>query len=244
MSIIVATYNAAATLERCIEAIVGQTFHSWELIVADGGSVDGTTDIIIRHGPHISYWHSRQDKGIYDAWNQALTVARGDFVCFLGADDFFYDPRTLERLFHAIGDQDYDLVTGKGRLVGGKWHHHDFGDSWDYRKVMRRMTICHPGALHRRELFRRFGQFDTGYRISADYDFLLRLPRNLRTLHLDIPLVYVSDGGVSRSRRWLMLRERFRAQASCPRIGRVRAFFNYIDKLWRIPIARALGIPN
>src|SRR5690606_30403835 len=111
-------------------------------------------------------------------------------------------------------------------------------------KVARRMTICHPGALHRRDLFVRFGKFDKTYRISADYDFLLRLPSNLQTLHLNLVIADIGDGGISRDRRWPMLYERFRAQAGCPRVGRARAAVNFVDKLWRIPVARLLGIPN
>ncbi len=104
------------------------------------------------------------------------------------------------------------------------------------------MTICHPGALHRRDLFQRFGSFDTSYRIGADYDYLLRLPSDIRSLHLDILLADIADDGISRNRRWLMLSERYRAQANCPRIGRVRAALNYVDKCWRIPVGKILGI--
>ncbi|HWU71600.1 MAG TPA: hypothetical protein VN017_09645, partial [Pseudoxanthomonas sp.] len=119
-----------------------------------------------------------------------------------------------------------------------------FGQPWSYRKVARRMTICHPGALHNRNLFTRFGMFDTSYRIAADYEFLLRLPADSRTLHLNKIIVDVADGGISRSHRWKMLAERYKAQAQCPRIGRLRAAINYADKLWRIPVAHLLGIPN
>lgn len=245
LSVIIATRNAAATLERCLGSIVAQAFADWEIVLADGGSTDATLDIVRAHQAHLAHWHSRPDAGIYDAWNQALGHARGEYVCFLGADDALHDADVLQQVFARIGSGHYDLVTGRGVLVdaGGR-PIESFGRPWDYRKVGRRMTICHPGALHRRDLFARFGPFDTSYRISADYDFLLRLPADLRTLHVDAPLVDVCDGGISRDRRWAMLRERFRAQANCPRVGPVRASFHYLDKLWRIPVARVLGIRN
>lgn len=245
LSIVVATWNAAATLERCLRSVVAQTFADWEIVLADGGSTDATLDIVRAHQAHLAHWHSHADAGIYDAWNQALEHARGEYVCFLGADDAWHDADVLRRVFDRVDGGEYDLVTGRGLLVGEAGEVIEaFGRPWNYRKVGRRMTICHPGALHRRDLFARFGRFDTGYRISADYEFLLRLPPDLRTLHLDAPLVEVRDGGISRDRRWAMLRERFRAQANCPRVGRVRASFNYLDKLWRIPVAKALGIRN
>lgn len=245
LSIVIATRNAAAILEHCLHSIIGQHYGNWELLVADGGSSDGTVELIRRYEDHVAWWESRNDGGIYDAWNTALEHATGEYVCFLGADDAWHDASTLERVFAAIGDDAFDLVTGRGVLVdrAGRGTHL-FGNPWDYRKLMRRMTICHPGALHRRDLFRRFGTFDASYRISADYDFLLRLPANLRSLHLDVPLVDVADQGLSRDRRWLMLAERYRAQSSCERIGRTRATLNFLDKLWRIPVAKVLGIPN
>lgn len=245
LSIIIATWNAEATFSRCLKSILEQEFGDWELLVADGASTDGTLDLIRQHGAHIAWWQSKKDGGIYDAWNQALEHARGEYVAFLGADDAWDATTTLRRIFDTVGQGEYDLVTGRGILIDSAGvAYHDFGKPWDHHKVMRRMRICHPGSLHRRNLFKRFGTFDTSYRISADYDFLLRLPADLRTLHVDMPFARVADGGISRNRRWLMLRERYRAQASCPRVGRARAAINFLDKLWRIPVAKVLGIPN
>lgn len=245
LSIIIATYNAAQTLERCLRSVINQTYHDWELLVVDAASTDGTLPIIQSYADRIAYWHSYPDAGIYDAWNQALTKAKGEYVAFLGADDAWHAPDSLATMFDAIGENEFDFVSTRGRLVDNQGRLlQEFGLAWDYRKVARRMVVCHPGALHRRDLFDRFGMFDTSYRISADYDFLLRLPRNLRSLFIDQPLVDVAEGGISRDNRWLMLRERYRAQAHCPRVGRTRAVVNYIDKLWRIPIASAFGVRN
>lgn len=245
LSIIVATRNAGRTLERCLASVASQTFKDWELILIDGASNDNTLEIIGAHAEMISYWQSRPDQGIYDAWNQALDHARGEYVTFLGADDRWYDDDTLARLFGSMGGRSFDLVSGQGRLVGVRQRRpHVFGHAWDYAKVRRRMTICHPGALHRRDLFRRFGTFDMRYRICADYDFILRLPHDVRTHYVACPIVDIDDAGISRKRHWLLLRERYRAQRDCPRVGRARAVIQFLDKLWRIPVARALGIPN
>jgi glycosyltransferase involved in cell wall biosynthesis len=245
LSIIVATRNAARTFERCLRSIMRQDFPDWELLVADGASTDGTVELIRTYQTQITWWQSEKDNGIYDAWNQALSNARGEYVAFLGADDAWHNPSTLSLIFERVGTREYDLVTGRGVLVNsGGYRYHQFGNAWNYQKVTRRMTICHPGSLHRRNLFQRFGKFDPSYRICADYEFLLRLPADLNSMHLNTPLADVADDGISRERRWLMLRESYRAQANCPRVGRVRAALNYVDKLWRIPVAKALGIPN
>lgn len=245
LSIIVATYQCARCLQRCLDSIARQTFRDWELLVVDGGSSDGTVDIIRANADRIAYWHSQPDNGIYDAWNQALAHATGEYVAFLGADDAWHDPGVLQAVFDAIGDREYDLVTGSGRMVDVDGRHiHTSSRAWDYDKLRRRMTISHPGTLHRRALFERHGLFDTRYRIVADYEFLLRLPRELRTLHLPLVLADIEEGGISRNRWWRMLRERYRVQAACPRIGKARAMLNFVDKLWRIPVGKALGIPH
>ena len=245
LSIVIATYNAARTLEDCLCSAIDQTYPNWELLIVDGGSTDRTVDIIRAHAERIEYWTSEKDSGIYDAWNKALDHARGEYVCFLGADDKLQSPDTISSIFDAIGNNEYELVTGRGRLIDPSGRsYHEFGNPWNYHKVARRITICHPGMLHRRDLFDRFGKYDTSYKIVADYDFLLRLPDNIRTLHIDSVFADIADGGISRQRRWKMLRERFRAQANCPRVGNTRAAFNFVDKLWRIPVAKFLGIPN
>ena len=245
LSIVIATWNAAPTLERCLSSIFDQSYRSFEVLIADGASTDNTVQLIKKNEQHVAWWNSQADKGIYDAWNLAIEHARGDYVCFLGSDDALRFRHTLSDIFEAIGSREFDLITGRGRLISPAGSpYHEFGNPWDYNKVARRMTVCHPGMLHRRDLFDRFGKYDISYRITADYDFLLRLPDNLRTLHLDSVFADIADGGISRQQRWQMLHERYRAQANCPRIGSARAAFNYVDKLWRIPVARVLGIPN
>jgi glycosyltransferase involved in cell wall biosynthesis len=245
VSIIIATYNAAATLQECISSIVRQSFPDWEVLVADGASKDATVDLIRANEQHLAWWHSSPDSGIYDAWNKALEHAQGDYVMFLGADDSLDDSATLARVFDALGEIAPDLVTGLGRLVSEDGSQLlVFGRPWDFRKVERRMTVCHPGMLHGRHLFDLHGRFDTGYRICADYDFILRLPESTTAVHVDMPIARIRDSGISRNRRWLMLDESRRAQARCPRVGTLRAGLVYLDRLWRWPVARILGIPN
>lgn len=245
LSIIIATHNAAGTLERALESIAAQTFTSWELLIADGGSKDATPDIIRRHQGMVYYWHSHPDAGIYDAWNQALVHARGEYVCFLGADDCFAEATSLARLFDAVGAAGYDLVTSRGGVfdpaTGSKV---DFGAPWDYRRVGRRMIVCHPGMLHRRELFARYGNFDASYRIAGDLEFLLRLPPDMSTLDVDLETVLIEAAGISRRNVMKRLAEQRRALSGSPRHGPLYAWLCWLDKLWRYPIARLFGIPH
>lgn len=245
LSIIVATWNAARTLERCFDSIVGQDFLDWELLVADGASDDGTVDLIRQYESRIAWWQSQRDGGIYDAWNQALAHARGEYVCFLGADDAWADSGAVTRLFLAVGEQRFDLVTSTGIMfdpASQKKSH--FGSAWDYRRIGRRMVVCHPGLLHRRTLFETHGLFDARYRIAGDLDFLLRLPPDIATLHLSSVSTMIELGGISRSKVVARLREQRVVLSRCERYGPFRAYLSWIDKLWRLPIARLLGIPH
>lgn len=245
LSITVATWEAASSLERCLRSVIEQEFKEWELLIADGGSVDGTVELIRKYEGYIAWWESREDEGIYDAWNRALSYARGEYVCFLGADDAWIDPHALTRLFSAIGSGEYDIVSSRGLVfdaVTGKSY--EYGSTWDYRRIGRRMIVCHPGLLHRRCLFERYGMFDTRYRIAGDLDFLLRLPPDIRTLHVETTSVSLQAGGLSRTNVLARLREQRAALARCGRYGPVRAYLAWIDKLWRLPIARLLRIPH
>lgn len=245
LSIIIATWQAASTLERCLKSILEQDFKDWELLIADGNSTDGTIDLIRKNEPHIAWWQSKDDGGIYDAWNQALLQARGEFVCFLGADDAWSDSGSLNRLFEAMQGRDYDLITSRGLFAdSSSGKSFLFGSAWDYRRIGRRMVVCHPGLLHRRSLFLTYGLFDTRYRIAGDLDFLLRLPKNMKTLHVDANSVIVEAAGISRRNVLDRLREQREVLTRCERYGPFRAYLVWMDKLIRLPFARLLNISH
>lgn len=245
LSIIVATWNAARTIERCLRSITEQEFKDWELLIADGASTDGTADLIRQHEAHIAWWQSKKDDGIYDAWNQALAHARGGYICFLGADDAWANSNVLMRLYDAMDAQEYDLVSSQGLIFDPKTGKKMlFGAAWNYRRIGRHMVVCHPGLLHSRSLFERHGQFDTRYRIAGDLDFLLRLPPNTRTMHVDTTSVLIEAAGISRNNVLARLREQREILARCKRYGLIRAYLAWLDKLWRYPIARLFNISH
>lgn len=245
ISIIVATYNAEQVLDRCLQSIAAQSCRDWELIVIDGGSTDGTVAIIQSHAEHIAYWHSRPDAGIYDAWNQALPHARGDYICFLGADDALHSPDTIKDISAAVGDARYDLITCRGQIRNASGLiKRVIGASWQDSKLPRHFAVCHPGLLHHRSIFERHGVFDYRYKIAADLDFLLRLPSKIQCLDLPIVTVDIQDDGISRSRFWLRIMERRMIHSKYSKIGPIRAWIYWIDKAWRRPIALLLGLPH
>jgi glycosyltransferase involved in cell wall biosynthesis len=242
LSIVLATWQAASTLQACLQSTLEQSFTHWELLVADGGSTDGTVDIIRQFEQHIAWWDSEKDDGIYDAWNKSLAHARGEYICFIGADDKWADAASLSRLFEAISNDDYDLVTSQGNFYNTDTDKSfKFGSAWDYKRFGPRMIICHPGLMHRRSLFEEHGLFDTSYSITGDIEFLLRLPEDIRTLHVESISLVIEMTGVSRKNVANRLKEQREVLSHCRRYGPLRAYINWIGKWIRIPIARLLG---
>lgn len=178
ISVIVAVRNGARTLQRCIDSVHNQEYPHKELIVVDGKSTDETVNILSRNDSAIAWWTSEADSGIYEAWNKALAHARGDWICFLGADDYFAKNTSLGEMlpYLASAFPPHRLVYGKVVLVdrnsqvieisGGPWNKARF--------LTAGMLFYHQGVFHHRTLFEAKGQFDQQFKIAADYEMMLR----------------------------------------------------------------------
>ena len=242
-SVVIATLNVRPCIEACVASLLEQSVDDWELLVADGGSTDGTLEILGRHANDIVWLESRRDLGIYDAWNRALLHCRGRYVMFLGADDRLATIDVLALLKSTIGTKDPDLVTSHGVLVrDGTPVSEKIGKAYDWRAIGRRMVVCHPGLLHARRLFDIHGPFDASLRIVGDFEFLLRLPMETTSVHADAVSVLIGDDGISRRRVLARLREHRQVLARHPRFGPTRAWLLWLDRLWRFPVARLLRI--
>jgi glycosyltransferase involved in cell wall biosynthesis len=203
VSIVVPTFNARDTLKQCLDSVIGQTFPGKEIIVVDGGSTDGTIDLIKSYGPRIERWLSEPDRGVFDAFNKGIGLARGRWLYFLGADDYLYDRDVLLRFAPCLSKQPPDarLIYGRVALVApGGDTIALLGEPWEItrEKLPAYLSLSHQGVFHARELFVEHGLFDTSYRLSGDYEFLLRelLARDA----LFIPDVLVAghrSGGIS-----------------------------------------------
>jgi len=202
VSVITCTLNAASTVARALESVRCQDYPFVEHIVVDGVSTDGTIDILRAYGGSTR-WTSERDSGIYDAWNKALTQSKGEWICFLGADDYFADPGAISRMVAGtLGDKKKSLaVYSRIRLVDGDGKFlYDFGKPWPEvaKQFCQVMSIPHPGLLHHRSLFEMYGPFDPSYRIAGDYEFLLRHLRSNGALFVDgPPIVVMTAGGIS-----------------------------------------------
>ncbi|MBU0485004.1 MAG: glycosyltransferase [Proteobacteria bacterium] len=208
ISIITISYNSAQYIEQTIQSVVSQTCQDKEYIVVDGGSTDGTIEIIKKYEGKIDKWVSGPDKGIADAMNKGLALASGDFVMFLHSDDYFVDEFVLSTAASHLS-AGYEIFlfniflsnNGESRLTrprGLNW--------WMNLKT----GVFHQSAISARSLFERIGNFDTGFRIAMDYDFFLRAYRaGAHAKIIDFPLSVMRLCGVSSQLDWASLGERF-----------------------------------
>jgi len=203
ISIIIATFNAAATLTRCLDSIKNQINKEYELIIIDGGSSDDTASIIKENAPLINYWISEPDKGIYDAWNKGITQAQGHWICFLGADDYFHDERSIERLISILPNvpSKIKVIYSKVMIVNSQGKEiYACGENWEMtqKPFLKHMNIPHQGVLHKKELFSPYS-FNTAFKICGDYELLLReLKQNDAYFYPEIT-VCMQAGGISSS---------------------------------------------
>lgn len=203
ISIITITYNSAKTLPHTINSIRSQTYRNVEYIVVDGGSTDGTLDIVEANRDLVSKWVSEPDGGIYDAINKGIAMATGDYVGLLHADDMMADTNVLQSIHRAIdqhrpdalyGDLDYIAADNSGRVIR-RWISSPFHPSM----LKRGWMPPHPTLYVRREWFNRIGNYNQQMKIAADYDFILRLfsKPELQTIYIPQCLVKMRVGGAS-----------------------------------------------
>lgn len=205
ISVVTVAFNSARTIRDTVESFLAQTHGDAELLVVDGQSTDGTTEIVRGYGDPRIRLVSEPDAGIYDAMNKGFLHYAGDAIGFLNSDDRFHDGQALARIAAALGANDavfgnVDFVTDhRRRRVVRRWRSSDFRPGAFRRGWM----PPHPTFYVTRALAERTGGFDTGLCIAADYDFMLRaLERGpVRAAHVDETLVDMMIGGAS-TRSW------------------------------------------
>lgn len=213
-SVITVTYNAAAVLEDTIQSVITQTYHHVEYIIVDGGSTDGTLDIVAQYRDRIATVVSEPDKGLYDAMNKGMRLATGDYLCFLNAGDSFHEDDTLQSIAHSLtGSALPDVIYGQTELVDSEGHfvrmrRLNAPEHLNWKSFRQGMLVCHQAFFAKRALAE---PYDLRYRFSADFDWCIRVMKRAHTLHnTHLTLIdYLEEGMTTRNRR-ASLRERFR----------------------------------
>ena len=185
-SVVVPSFRQARFIRQTIDSLLAQNRSDLEILVYDGGSDDGTVEILESYGDRIQYV-SRPDEGQTDAINQGLREAKGEILAYLNSDDVYF-PGALDRV------ADYFEKHPKALAVyGGAWHLHEDGsqmeryatEPWNYPRLLDVCYLCQPAVFWRREVMERFGTFDDRLNWAMDYDYWLRVGRSIRFHYLE-----------------------------------------------------------
>lgn len=217
-SIITVTYHAESVLEETILSVVSQTYHNIEYIIVDGASKDRTLSIVNKYRDKIQAVVSEPDKGLYDAMNKGLKMAKGEYVCFLNAGDTFHEDDTLQLIVHQLNKSNVlpDVIYGETALVDAQRHfvrmrRLQTPDTLNWKSFRQGMLVCHQAFIAKRALAETY---DLNYRFSADFDWCIRVMKKASFLHnTRLTLIDYLDEGMTTKNRKASLKERFRIMA-------------------------------
>lgn len=207
ISVITVSYNSFDTIRDTLESVKLQSYNDIEYIVIDGGSTDGTLEVIRKYDAIVNIIKSEPDSGIYDAMNKGLSVATGEIIGFLNSDDFFADKDVLKRIAKAFTENSVDAcygdllyLTHDAKRIVRYWKSREFkiGDfalGW---------SPPHPTFYIRRALLKKMGDFDRSYKLSADAEFMMRYLENgeIRSYYIPTVQVHMRVGGAT-NKSWL-----------------------------------------
>lgn len=179
ISVITVCFNAASTLEKTILSVLDQTYPNIEYIIIDGGSTDGSVDIIKKYADQLAYWVSEPDNGIYDAMNKGKSYAQGDFLIFLGADDVFFSNEIISVITPLMNKQEIyygdSYMTKIRKIYWGKFNKYKLAIG----------NICHQAIFYPKNVY-VVKDYDVSFRVFADYVYNL-------TLYPSVPFNYLNE---------------------------------------------------
>lgn len=196
VSIITVVFNGAKTIEQTIKSVINQSYKDIEYIIIDGGSTDRTLDVIKKYEKYISHVVSEPDKGIYDAMNKGIRKATGDIIGIINSDDW-YEENTISQVVENFLTFEPELVYGNinfiqenGKIEKSKKYSLD--EIWD------KMVTPHPSVFIRKDIYDKYGLFNTEYKVAADYELILRLySKGIKFSYIDDVLANFRIGGYS-----------------------------------------------
>lgn len=175
LSIITINYNNKNGLQKTIESVLSQSWKEFVYIIIDGGSTDGSKDLIIQHRDRINYWISEPDNGIYHAMNKGISVADGEYLLFLNSGDWLFSNNIIEKIYSHLNTS--DIIYGDVMYInseGKEWLHlsptelslYSLGYQWN--------SLPHQAMFIKKELFIKYGNYNEQFKIVADWAFYLK----------------------------------------------------------------------
>lgn len=243
ISIITVSYNSAKTIEQTILSVINQSYKNIEYIIIDGGSTDGTVDIIKKYADKIAYWVSEPDKGISDAFNKGIKKSTGEIVGIINADDWYeLDAIKLIVEIFAI-EKEYGFCFGdlvytddNNQICMKQFGRKEYEESIRYEMK----DIPHPTVFIRREIYEKVGLFSLNFKIAMDYELMLRISKNkIKGLYISKTIANMRIGGVSNVNWKDGLKEVRRASISMG-ANVLLANYKYIIKKMRVETKKIL----
>jgi len=235
ISVITCVLNDVQSLEVTIQKMATQSYANIEYIVIDGGSIDTTKELLNRSRGVVSQWVSECDKGIYEAWNKGLKLAKGQYIAFLGAGDYYTFEGLQNLVSLALTDSEAEFISGRVGIKGFGKKARFIGKPWSWSVFRHYMCTPHVGALHSRKLFDCYGSFDSTYRISGDYQLLLRAGPHLKTLFSNDVVAIMKYGGISQRNERVLI-EAMRAKLECQAVPKITANWDFLVAYFKLKI--------
>lgn len=195
ITIVTVSYNAVDCIEETILSVINQDYPNLEYIVIDGGSTDGTVDIIKKYETKISYWISESDKGLYDAMNKGIVAGTGEWINFRNCGDLFVEKSSLSKLFEQDVDPDVMVLHADSYRIDGEFYY--LGKPSSLSNYKKTMPLVHPATFVRLSLHKKM-LFNLKYKVSADYDLIYRcIEKGYKFEYRPIVIVSFPFGGYS-----------------------------------------------
>jgi len=211
VSVVTVCKNEVSDIRRTLESVSSQKFRDFESIVIDGGSTDGTQDVINEFRADITYFVSEPDSGIYAAQNKGIEASKGDYLLFINGGDAIHDDTVLEEIFST--DPTEDILYGN-MLIEEQDGSETLGRSPPEITLdfLLRGTLWHPITFIKKQLFERFGLFDENLRVVADYDFFVKtiIVEEVSTHYFPRTISRFNTNGIGSSLEWKDIHEKER----------------------------------
>ena len=210
LSVITIVYNNVRDIERTMLSVLNQTYPNIEYLVIDGASTDGTKDIIEKYQDRLASYISEPDKGIYDAMNKGLALAKGDYVLFMNSGDELYDLRTVEAVFASAADA--DIYYGETEMYNEEWkslgqRRHTAPSEFTWKSFKYGMSISHQAIYIKRSIIE---PYDLQYKYSADIDWIIKASKKAKKIvNTNRYVAKYLVGGISKQKHLDSLKERF-----------------------------------
>jgi glycosyltransferase involved in cell wall biosynthesis len=249
VSIITVALNNAEYIETCIQSVINQAYENIEHIVIDGGSTDGTIDVIKKYEDKINVWISEPDNGIYDAMNKGINIASGEIVGILNSDDMYHHPFVINKVKTIMDNPSNDACYGDLIYV-----YRDNIDSvvryWkscQYKKSLLKKgwVLPHPTFFVRKKIYEKYDVFDLNYPLAADYELIVRfLSRfKIRTEYIPEIMIKMRTGGATNKSLTNIIKQNLEIFKACKKnnleifypLFLTNKFINRVQQFYRKP---------